>query len=43
MEQRENSRRGKHLTREDRMVIETMSRDKNSPAVFMLFIARDTG
>jgi len=26
MEQRENSRKGKHLTREERMVIERMSR-----------------
>ena len=31
MEQRENSRRGKHLTREDRMVIETMSRGGYPP------------
>jgi hypothetical protein len=27
MEQRENSRKGKHLTREERMVVERMSRE----------------
>ena len=31
MEQRDNSRRGKHLTREERMVIERMSRGGSPP------------